>query len=122
MKKDCEPLTPSFKVRILITSEASNKVLNACVQVLIPLPRENRHPHGCLFFSSIEEDKDSKNRYYEAKPSNKVLNACVQVLIPLPLPRDIRVPRFFMPEYCFLRWYSGIFPLLQNIVRVFERF
>ena len=28
------------------------------------LPRENRHPHGCLFFSSIEEDKDSKNTYY----------------------------------------------------------
>ena len=48
LKKDCELLTPSFKVRILI-----------------PLPRENRHPHGCLFFSSIEEDKDSKNRYYE---------------------------------------------------------
>ena len=65
LKKDCEALTPSFKVRILITSEASNKVLNACVQVLIPLPRENRHPHVCLFFSSIEEDKDSKNRYYE---------------------------------------------------------
>ena len=28
---------------------------------------------------------------------------------------------FFMPEYCFLWRYSGIFPLLQNIVRVFER-
>ena len=58
MKKDCEPLSPSFKVRILI-----------------PLPRENRHPHGCLFFSSIEKDKDSKNRYYEAKPSNKVIGS-----------------------------------------------
>ena len=58
MKKDCEALTPSFKVRILI-----------------PLPRENRHPHGCLFFSSIEKDKDSKNRYYEAKLSNKVIGS-----------------------------------------------
>ena len=29
---------------------------------------------------------------------------------------------FFMPEYCFLRWYSGIFSLPQNLVRVFERF
>ena len=29
---------------------------------------------------------------------------------------------FFMPEYCFLRWYSGIFSLPQNIVRAFERF
>ena len=28
---------------------------------------------------------------------------------------------FFMPEYCFLRRYSGIFSLLQNLVRVFER-
>ena len=29
---------------------------------------------------------------------------------------------FFMPEYCFLRQYSGIFSLPQNIVRAFERF
>ena len=29
---------------------------------------------------------------------------------------------FFMPEYCFLRRYSGIFSLPQNIVRAFERF
>ena len=29
---------------------------------------------------------------------------------------------FFMPEYCFLWRYLGIFSLLQNIVRVFERF
>ena len=27
LKKDCEPLTPSFKVRIVITSRASNKVI-----------------------------------------------------------------------------------------------
>ena len=58
LMKHCASLTPLFKVRILI-----------------PLPRENRHPHGCLFFSSIEEDKDSKNRLAEqAKPANaKVL-------------------------------------------------
>jgi len=29
---------------------------------------------------------------------------------------------FFMPEYRFLQQHSGIFSLLQNIVRVFERF
>ena len=29
---------------------------------------------------------------------------------------------FFMPEYCFLRRYLGIFSLPQNLVRVFERF
>ena len=29
---------------------------------------------------------------------------------------------FFMPEYCFLRRYSGTFSLPQNLVRVFERF
>ena len=28
-KKDCKPLTPSFKVRILITSKASNIVLSS---------------------------------------------------------------------------------------------
>ena len=28
----------------------------------------------------------------------------------------------FMPEYCFLRRYPGIFSLPQNLVRVFERF
>ena len=29
---------------------------------------------------------------------------------------------FFMPEYCFLWRYSGIFSLPQNLVRVFKRF
>ena len=29
---------------------------------------------------------------------------------------------FFMPEYCFLWRYLGIFSLPQNLVRVFERF
>ena len=45
-----------------------------------------------------------------------------QVVIPLPIPRNNLFRGFFMPEYCFLRRYSGIFSLLQNIVRVFERF
>ena len=30
-------------------------------------------------FSSIEEDKDSKNRYYEAKPSNKVIGTLFKI-------------------------------------------
>ena len=29
---------------------------------------------------------------------------------------------FFMPEYCFLWRYSSTFSLLQNLVRIFERF
>ena len=45
-----------------------------------------------------------------------------QVVIPLPIPRNNLFRGFFMPEYCFLRRCSGIFSLLQNIVRVFERF
>ena len=94
MKKDCEPLTPSFKVRILI-----------------PLPRENRHPHGCLLFS-IEEDKDSKNRYYE-EASNKVLNACVQVLIPLPQKRAENSALFF---FCPALIFRAFFILAFYIV------
>ena len=34
-KKVCEPLTPSFKVRILITSKASNKVIGTRSKSLI---------------------------------------------------------------------------------------
>ena len=45
-----------------------------------------------------------------------------QVVIPLPIPRNNLFRGFFMPEYCFLRRYSGIFSLPQNLVRVFERF
>lgn len=56
----------AFKLPFSKIKQSSDSILNS-------LPRENRHPHGCLFFSSIEEDKDSKNRYYEAKPSNKVI-------------------------------------------------
>ena len=73
-------------------------------------------------FSSIEEDKDSKNRYYEAKPSNKVLNACVQVLIPLPIPRNIRVPRLFYARILLFTAVFGNFFFASNIVRAFERF
>ena len=52
-----------------------SKIKKCSDSLLNSLPRENRHPHGCLFFSSIEEDKDSKNRLAEqAKPANaKVL-------------------------------------------------
>ena len=52
MKKDCEPLTPSFKVRILITGKASNKVLNACVQVLTPLPQKRAEISALFLFIS----------------------------------------------------------------------
>ena len=45
-----------------------------------------------------------------------------QVVIPKPIPRNNLFRGFFMPEYRFLWQHSGIFSLLQNIVRVFERF
>ena len=45
-----------------------------------------------------------------------------QVVIPLPIPRNNLFRGFFMPEYCFLRRYSGTFSLPQNLVKVFKRF